>query len=513
MDGTSALEKPRLEINDESSVNYKKRAALAEIDNAEFGWFHIKACLVSGIGFFTDAYDLFIINIVVSMMGYIYFADEGNVVPPSLDLGLKVSGQVGTLLGQIIFGHLSDRLGRKRMYGVELMIIIIGTIGAAFAGNSVRGANVFTFIIIWRVFMGLGIGGDYPLSAIITSEFATTKRRGAMMAAVFAMQGFGILTAALVACATLAAFQNAIHEDPLNLDYVWRICIGLGAVPGLLAVYFRLTIPETPRYTLDIENNVDQAASDIKGILNKKDDTDGYHVNIVQDKPKSSWKDFKAYFSQSQNLRVLLGVSIAWFSLDIAFYGLNLNNSIVLKAIGYSDGDNPYEVLFKTSLGNIIINLMGTVPGYWVTVFLVDKIGRKPIQFLGFGMLTVIYLILGFGFDVIKDNSIVVFLALFTLGQFFQNFGPNATTFIVPGEVFPTRYRSTGHGIAAASGKLGAIVAQTVFSGLKDIGGHNAFVKWLLVILSGFMVTGFLATFWIPETKGKSLEELSNEDC
>ncbi|CAG8688738.1 15266_t:CDS:2, partial [Dentiscutata erythropus] len=128
-----------------------------------------------------------------------------------------------------------------------------------------------------------------------------------------------------------------------------------------------------------------------------------------------------------------------------------------------------------------------------------DSWGRKPIQLMGFTALTALFIVLGFGFNPIKDKSIPLFI-------FFMNFGPNATTFIVPGEVFPTRYRSTGHGISAASGKLGAIIAQV---GEK---GSNAFLPHLLQIFAAFMFAGLLFTFLIPETKGKTLEELSNED-
>jgi PHS family inorganic phosphate transporter-like MFS transporter len=98
------------------------------------------------------------------------------------------------------------------------------------------------------------------------------------------------------------------------------------------------------------------------------------------------------------------------------------------------------------------------------------------------------------------------------MANFFQNFGPNTTTFIIPGEVFPTRYRSTGHGISAASGKLGAIVAQVGFSRLKDIGGTNAWLDHILELFAFFMLTGIFSTLLLPETKGLSLEDLSHED-
>jgi len=154
---------------------------------------------------------------------------------------------------------------------------------------------------------------------------------------------------------------------------------------------------------------------------------------------------------------------------------------------------------------------MGTIPGYWFTVFFVDSLGRKFIQLQGFAMLTILFFIIGFGYKEIIAESIVLFIILYCLSQFFQNFGPNATTFIIPGEVFPTRYRSTGHGISAATGKLGAIISQVGFLKLKDIGGNNQFVNHLFKIFGLFTFIGFLFTFLIPETKGLSLEELSNE--
>ena len=96
--------------------------------------------------------------------------------------------------------------------------------------------------------MGFGIGGDYPLSAIITSEFANVSNRGAMMAAVFAMQGFGILAASIVSLIFTVIYKEEILEHN-NFDSVWRLIIGVGAIPGAFAIYYRLTIPESPRYT------------------------------------------------------------------------------------------------------------------------------------------------------------------------------------------------------------------------------------------------------------------------
>lgn len=497
------------------NYDQKRKAALEKIDNADFGWFHIRTCIVAGVGFFTDAYDLFAINIVSTMLGYVYFNAQQlkTTGPPSnIDLGIKVSAPIGTLIGQFGFGVIADILGRKKIYGVELMIIIVATLASALSSSG-PAVSIQGCLIFWRVILGLGVGGDYPLSAIITSEFATTAHRGGMMAAVFAMQGFGILSAAIVSTIAVVALQNPIKDNVENIDYAWRIVIGCGAIPGVVALYFRLTIPETPRFTMDIERNVDQAEQDITSVLQtgtyKERTNEGVIVKV--EAPKASWADFWRYFGKWENGKVLLGTSVCWFVLDIAFYGIGLNNTIILQSIGYGSG-TPYQTLYNVSIGNIIIALLGTVPGYWFTVFLVDKWGRIPIQKMGFIILTVLYLLLGLAFNPIKNTSSALFVFIFALTQFFTNFGPNTTTFIIPGEVFPTRYRSTGHGISAASGKLGAIVSQVGFAQLVNRPKKNDGIGILLDVFAVFMAIGLAFTFLIPETKGKTLEELSNEN-
>ncbi|KAF8339844.1 phosphate transporter [Cantharellus anzutake] len=507
------------------TIDERRRQALAEIDNAKFGWFHLRTCIVAGIGFLTDAYDLFAINIGASMIGYVYA--KGGALNVNQDLGLKVAAPIGTLTGQLLFGWLADILGRKRMYGIELIIIIIGTFAQALSGQG-PAVNILGTLIVWRFLMGIGIGGDYPLSAVITSEFAGSRMRGRMMTAVFANQGWGQLGGGIVGLVVVQAYKNKILSGPAtgapNVDYCWRLLIGLGCVPGVIALYFRLTIPETPRFTMDIERNVQQASQDVETFFS----SGRYFVDedaVVQkvEAPRMGWSDFVQYFRKWENGKVLFGTSYSWFALDIAFYGLGLNSAVILTAIGYgslskSDAAKHghafavYQNLHNICVGNIILSVAGLIPGYWVAFFLIDRIGRKPIQLMGFIVLTIIFCAMGFGYDrMVNHGAKSAFVALYCLANFFQNFGPNTTTFVIPGEIFPTRYRSTGHGISAASGKLGAIVAQVGFSRLKDIGGPNAFVKHILEIFAFFMMTGIFSTLLIPETMGRTLEDLSNE--
>jgi PHS family inorganic phosphate transporter-like MFS transporter len=103
------------------------------------------------------------------MIGFCYFPNNGNKIPQSSDTSIKVVTSAGTLLGQLFFGSLADVVGRKRMYGYELLIITLTTLGQCITGPS-PAIGITGLLVFWRVLMGLGIGGDYPLSNVITSE-------------------------------------------------------------------------------------------------------------------------------------------------------------------------------------------------------------------------------------------------------------------------------------------------------------------------------------------------------
>lgn len=150
----------------------RRRIALKKIDEAQFGWHHVRAVIVAGVGFFTDSYDIFAINLAVSMLGVVYWQDAHHnpgKIPSTSDTAIKVATSGGTVIGQLFFGWLADQIGRKRMYGIELMIIIMATLAQALSSSS-RAISITGLLIFWRVVMGIGIGGDYPLSSIITSE-------------------------------------------------------------------------------------------------------------------------------------------------------------------------------------------------------------------------------------------------------------------------------------------------------------------------------------------------------
>ena len=152
---------------------------------------------------------------------------------------------------------------------------------------------------------------------------------------------------------------------------------------------------------------------------------------------------------------------------------MGLNSSLILQVIGYAgdgNGVTVYDRLYSLGVGNLILSVGGLIPGHLLAIWTMDIVGRKTLQILGFTLLAILFCIIGFGFNSISTPGLIV---LFCLCNFISNLGPNTTTFIVPGEVFPTRYRSTAYGISAASGKIGSIASQAIFGPLKDKGATN----------------------------------------
>ncbi|ORY46871.1 MFS general substrate transporter [Rhizoclosmatium globosum] len=499
-------------IFDAKCMAQNKAKAFAHLDEGKLGWFHIKTVMIAGAGFFSDAYDIFVISQALPMIYQVYFGQPQIVKTPQnvkvdfvdnypngvhFDAWLKASTNWGNLIGQITFGIAGDSHGRKAVYGLELMVIIVCTIGSILTGNMVHGANILQVLSFWRFILGIGIGGDYPMSAVITSEFANVRYRGMMLAAVFAMQGIGILIGSAVYVATLTAMKETIQNDYTALDVVWRVAIGFGIVPALLVIYFRFTMPETPRYTADVVGDAEIAARDVELALQGKAVIG--NNNALKKNKVNKVSDFGTYFSKWKNMKILIGTAYTWFALDVAWYGLSLNQSTVLNLINFND------IFYQTAVGNIIIACAGTVPGYWFTVFLIEKLGRKPIQYMGFAVITICLIILAATWDTISTHQ-TAFMAVFTIAQFFFQFGPNTTTFVIPGEVFPTRFKATCHGISAAAGKAGAIL------GVQAVGPYfNSNTVTVLSTFAVVMATGGLATILLPETAGKTLEELNGD--
>ncbi|CAN8292187.1 unnamed protein product [Cochlearia groenlandica] len=501
---------------------------LSSLDAARIQWYHFKAIIVAGMGLFTDAYDLFCIAPVLKIISHVYYhGDSINTAVLSVSFAIAL---LGTATGQLVFGYLGDRVGRRRVYGLCLIIMTLSSFGCGFSVCTTRRSCVMVSLGFFRFILGLGIGGDYPLSATIMSEFANKRTRGAFIAAVFSMQGLGILVSSAVTMVVCVAFKRGggggglEEEVPAEADVAWRLILMIGALPAALTFYWRMLMPETARYTALVENNIVQASKDMQRVMSIShisDDELTTEPPPLPLPPPSSYKLFSPRFFRLHG-RDLFAASVNWFLVDIVFYTSNLLLSQIFSH--YSDKtsatENVYDSAFKVAELGAIIAACSTIPGYWFTVYFIDKVGRVKIQIMGFFFMAVVYLVAGIPYTWYwskHEQTKKGFMVLYGLVFFFCNFGPNTTTFIVPAELFPARFRSTCHGISGAAGKLGAIVGTVGFlwatktvdrDDVNQVYPDVNRMRVAFLILGGVCVSGIFVTyFFTKETMGRSLEE------
>jgi PHS family inorganic phosphate transporter-like MFS transporter len=446
------------------------------LDDAKINRFQLKIMFVSGMGFFTDAYDLFVIGIVVALLKPEWNLSTGQVS------WLNSATLLASAVGAVVFGRIADILGRKRIYGYEVLILAIGALASAFAPN-------YTFLLICRIILGIGIGGDYPVSATIMSEYSGKQTRGRMVGLVFAMQGAGLIVGPLVASILLGS--------GISNDYTWRILLALGAIPGLAVFYLRRQIHETPRFAA--AGGAHEEAAAAIGAATGSAPAPRSAVESKARNPQSVLGGFMILARSRRMLLWLIGTAGCWALLDFCYYGNTISTPEILKLL------NPHASLLHNTLVQLGIFVVFAVPGYVVAILLLDKTGRRSIQILGFGMMALMFLLIG----IIPSVTTVAlqFVLLYGISYFFTEFGPNTTTFIYPAEIFPVEVRTTGHGISAGAGKMGAFAGAFLFPDMlaSSLGVRGAEIVAGVVAAAGMLLTIAL----LPEPKGKTLEELS----
>lgn len=496
----------------------------------------LKLLGIAGVGFFLDAYDLFIINPVATMLQYRLYG--GHALPAGLQGFVKAGANIGSVIGQFTFGFAADYYGRKAVYGKELMVIIFATIFCiSDPTGDLSPSGALIWLGVWRIVLGIGVGGDYPMSASVSTDRARLRKRGTMLAYIFSAQGWGSLVGSLATIIVLACYKDVMDTkgEVSKVDGVWRIIIGLSLIPAFGTLYQRLTLPEAKRFEAAKSDTVDEEKfkelEETGDRLNDKQGVKGATVGVIHStrsassgedlenghdarererslaaEKKDHWLEFSRYFGQWRHARILVGTSLCWFLLDIAFYGINLNQNVVLQQIGF-DGSSgsDWERLFKIGIGNLIITALGFVPGYYATVFTIEILGRKWIQIQGFLLAA---LFLGIMAGMFHTLSTAAFIVCFAFLQFFFNFGANTTTYCYPAEVFPTRFRASAHGISAASGKAGAIISALAFNPLAEDIGTPA-VLW---IFFGCCIAGAFATLLLPEVRGRDPDVVYAEE-
>jgi MFS family permease len=446
----------------------------AALDEAPLSRFHRRAVLTAGMGFFTDAYDLFIVgaaSTLIAAQWHLSTAQTGLINSISL---------LAAFLGAFVFGRVADLAGRKRTYGLLAILMVTGALASAFAPN-------LAWLLVFRFILGIGVGGDYPVSAVLMTEYANRSNRGRLVGMVFSMQALGTIAGYAAGLALLAG--------GVDHGLVWRLLLGFGAIPAACVIYLRHKMPESPRYTEAVRGDAAAAAAH----LNSYTDGQVRATASSSSAAPAAKPGLAALLTNRRHLLTLLGTAGTWFVFDYAYYGNSVSAPLIVKSV-LGGGTH---TLTQTLALNLIVFTVAAVPGYFLAIMYMDRIGHRRLQLIGFACMGLAFLLIG----VIPGITTMVlpFLILFGVSYFFAEFGPNTTTFVMAAETFPTAIRSTAHGIASGFAKVGAFIGVFLFPVIqRDLGTAGA-----LELSAGFSLLGMLLTLLIPETAGRSLEEIS----
>ncbi len=444
---------------------------ITALDEASLSRFHLRAVLASGMGFFTDAYDLFVIGIASALI-----TKDWNLSSGKLAL-LNSTMLFAAFIGAFVFGRFADVIGRKRVYWIVAAIMIAGALGSALSPS-------YWVLIGFRFVLGVGVGGDYPVSAVMVSEYANRKDRGKLVGMVFGTQALGLIVGPLIALALLGGGASN--------DTAWRVLLALGAVPAAAVIYLRCRMPESPRYQVQVQGKAEQAASRMSHF------TDG-EVNGNENGAGALRHEMglRAFLTTRRWLIMLAGTAGTWFLLDYAYYGNTISTPQILSLI------SPHASTMTKIALQLAIFVVAAVPGYVLAIATLDRIGHRRLQLTGFAMMALCFLIIAAVPGM--TTMVVPFLLVYGVSYFFTEFGPNMTTFVMPSELYPVTMRATGHGISAGVGKLGAFIGVFLFPLLQTSLG----LRGTLLLTAGVSVLGFGLTLVLPEPSGRSLEDMA----
>lgn len=400
----------------------------------------------------------------------------------------------GILIGATALGGLSDRLGRKVVFIAEMAIFIAFLVLVTLSSD-------FTVLLICLFGMGMALGCDYPTAHVIISESIPSGARGRLVLSAFAFQAVGALAGTAVGLVILQS--SASISD-------WRWMYATAIIPALLVLAGRFFIPQSGHW-LAVEGRMAEAEKEVETLLRREP---RYPRKVVltdpnNDDPTGSARGlgFASLFSKQYRRSTILA-AVPWFLQDLGTYGIGIFTPVILSAsIGAKNehARSVAEIIYNDILGARGAAMIDAllIVGIVFAVLLVDKVGRIRLQILGFiGCAVGLFLAsLSASFD--GTTRMIFIVAGFMLFNFMTNIGPNGMTYLLAGEVFPTRIRGLGAGFAASFAKVGAVATAFLFPVLlKDLG-----IATLLYMLIGTSLLGAVITWRFGiETNGVNLE-------
>lgn len=454
--------------------------------NRKFVYF---ICVVSAMGGLLFGYDWVVIGGAKPFYELYYqIADSPSQQGLAMTMAL-----IGCLIGAMVCGTLADRIGRKKLLIVSALVFFFSAIATGIA-------NDFAVFLAARFFGGIGIGIASGLSPMYIAEVAPTKIRGKLVSLNQLTIVLGILAAQIV---------NWLIAEPIPESYgamdiaqswngqmAWRWMFWAAAFPAVAFFILATLIPESPRW-LAMKGKDDAAFA----VLSKIGGADYAYEELQSVKEansrETSQAGLKTLFSKPYRKVLMIGVVVAFFQ---QWSGTNVIFNYaqeIFQSAGYSIGD----VLF-----NIVVTGIANVLFTFVAIFTVDKWGRRSLMKLGAGGLCGIYLILGICYYFQITGVFMIVLVVAAIACYAMTLGP--VTWVLLAEIFPNRVRAVAVATSTFALWVGSSTLTYTFPLLNvSLGSYGTFWIYSAVCLAGFLFVSFM----LPETKGKSLEELEDE--
>ncbi len=443
------------------------------MDHSKLTALHWRVWFLSAMGIFLDGFDLFIIAVALPLL-----ALQFSARPAMLGL-VGAAAPLGCIIGATLFGRFTDHLGRKAILLIDLLFFVV------FAGLSAAAWDIQS-LIIFRFLLGIGIGADYPVSSTYITENMPTRFRGKMLVAGFGFQALGMIAGAILGIVVLKLYPNLS---------AWRFILGFAVIPAVIILFFRLSLPESPRWLIG-KGKHEEAAQVASKMTGKK-----INIDAIKVASKSSFSDL---FSRRYIGRTAL-TALSWFLMDVAFYGVALFTPIIMASFAISH-NNDFSESALSAIYHSACTEIFLIIGVLLCILMIDHVGRIKLQTWGFfGMAIGMFILASASLFSAHSTQMLMIFSGFILFFLMLNAGPNPTTFLLPAELFPTHLRATGHGFASASGKVGAAVGIFILPVLKATLGLPITMSIMgVVALLGFLLTAALGF----ETKGKSLDDI-----
>ncbi len=405
----------------------------------------------------------------------------------------------GILIGATALGGLSDHFGRKAMFIIEMALFVVFLVLVTFSHD-------FFWLVVGLFGLGLALGCDYPTAHLVISESIPSNYRGRLVLGAFGFQAVGALAGTIIGYFILRS--EASLAD-------WRLMYATAILPAMLVMFGRFFIPQSGHWLVS-QGRLPEAERELHKLLERQPPYPS-QFRLVDPEAKTADRRprFTKLFSRKHRRATILA-AVPWFLQDLATYGIGIFTPTILVAtLGHADGGGPPRNLTELIYGDMVaakgaafldsLLLVGIV----AAICLADRLGRIRLQILGFVGCAVGLLLAACSAHVEGPARLTLIFSGFMLFNFMTNLGPNAMTYLIAGEVFPTRIRGLGAGFAASFAKIGAVLTAFFFPILLSELGTSL----LLHMLVSASLLGALVTWRFGiETKGVNLEKIGEGD-